>query len=50
MVNKRTKPQTPKTLIRENGNWVYELPTDATCYKLVTGKSGTNELYQIQLK
>ena len=36
--------------IKENGNWVYELPTDSTSYKLVTGKSGTKELYQIQLK
>jgi len=36
--------------IKETGNWVYELPTDATSYKLISGKSGTNELYEILLK
>ncbi|MFZ3132032.1 MAG: DUF4352 domain-containing protein [Desulfosporosinus sp.] len=36
--------------IKVTGNWVYELPTDATSYKLISGKSGTNELYEILLK
>lgn len=36
--------------IKETGNWVYELPTDATSYKLTVKKSGTNELYEILLK
>jgi hypothetical protein len=36
--------------IKETGNLVYELPTDATNYNLVSGKTGTNELYQILLK
>lgn len=36
--------------IKVTGNWVYELPTDATSYKLIVKKSGTNELYEILLK
>ncbi|WP_308894800.1 DUF4352 domain-containing protein [Candidatus Desulfosporosinus nitrosoreducens] len=36
--------------IKENGNWVYELPNDATGYSLAVMKSGTNELYLIKLK
>ena len=36
--------------IKETGNWVYELPTDATSYKLISGKSGTNEIYEVLLK
>lgn len=36
--------------IKVTGNWVYELPADAISYKLISGKSGTNELYEILLK
>lgn len=36
--------------IKESGNWVYELPSDATGYSLAIMKSGTNELYLIKLK
>lgn len=36
--------------IKETGNMVFELPNDATSYNLVSGKSGTNEIYQIVLK
>ncbi|MFZ3131588.1 MAG: hypothetical protein WA125_10935 [Desulfosporosinus sp.] len=35
--------------IKETGNWVYELPTDTTSYKIKTGKSGTNEFREILL-
>ncbi|WP_287704902.1 DUF4352 domain-containing protein [Dehalobacter sp.] len=36
--------------ITENGNWVYELPSDAESYKLYVKKSRTKELYEILLK
>jgi len=36
--------------IKETGNLVYELPSDATSYSLLIAKAGTNELYQILLK
>lgn len=36
--------------IKETGNFVYELPADATSYSLVAAKAGTNELYIIKLK
>ncbi|MZP43322.1 DUF4352 domain-containing protein [Heliobacterium gestii] len=36
--------------IKETGCWVYELPQDASSYKLVSGKMGTNEVYQVTLK
>ncbi|MGC7873377.1 hypothetical protein ACPUYX_17870 [Desulfosporosinus sp. SYSU MS00001] len=36
--------------IKENGNWVYELPNDAIGYSLAVMKSGSNELYLIKLK
>ena len=36
--------------IKENGNLVFELPSDATSYSLLVAKAGTNELYQILLK
>lgn len=36
--------------IRENGNVVYEIPSDADGYSLMISKAGTNEVYQIVLK
>ncbi|WP_407306448.1 DUF4352 domain-containing protein [Desulfosporosinus sp. SB140] len=36
--------------IKVTGNWVYELPSDATSYFIASRKSGTNELYEIKLK
>ncbi len=36
--------------IKEKGNLVYELPSDATSYNLMIAKSSTKELYQIKLK
>lgn len=36
--------------IKETGVIVYELPSDATRYSLVTQKAGTKELYKIVLK
>ena len=36
--------------IRESGNVVYEVPTDADSYSLMISKAGTNEVYQIVLK
>ena len=34
----------------ENGVLVYEMPSDATNYNLVIGKSGTDEIYKVILK
>lgn len=36
--------------IKANGNLVYEIPSDATGYSLIEGKSGTNEVYKILIK
>lgn len=36
--------------ITENGNWLYELPSDAASYKLYVRKSGTKELFEILLR
>lgn len=36
--------------VKETGNIMYEVPSDATSYGLVTSKGGTNELYVIKLK
>ncbi len=36
--------------IKETGSWLYELPQDSASLSLVTQKSGTNELYIINLK
>lgn len=35
--------------IKENGNFVYQLPDDATDYSLLIGKGGTDEYYKISL-
>lgn len=36
--------------IKENGFFVYEVPTDAVNYSLNIGKTGTNEIYKVILK
>lgn len=36
--------------VKETGFIVYEIPTDATGYGLITAKGGTKELYKIVLK
>lgn len=36
--------------IKETGDWLYELPEDATSYSLVVAKKDTNEIYMIKLK
>jgi len=36
--------------VKENGNIVYEIPSDSTGYSLLVLKAGTNETYKIVLK
>ena len=36
--------------VKETGVLVYEIPSDATGYSLITAKQGTKELYKITLK
>jgi hypothetical protein len=36
--------------VSESGFIVYEIPSDATSYSLVAGKTGTKELYKVLLK